>query len=420
VAGEALAGLNLSATTHTDAGTYNADAWTFTDVTGNYNDAAGTVDNAIAKAPSVTTVTINGGPFTYTGAAVTPATVSVTGAGGLNLTPDPTYANNVNAGTATASYSYAGDANHEPSSDSETFVITPMVVTVGGSFTVAEKVYDGTATAAIEVYELTLVTPVAGDDVALSPVAVFDSADVGAGKVATLTAATTLTGADAGNYTLSLDGAPTATGTVLIPAVSGTQSLDGFRSPSSGTIIGSSFSVPAGASLAELSWQPTLPAGWSLVAAAGDGNPAVNGSQIVFAGPFEEPTISFTYTVSIPGNEMVTNYLNAAATFRLESMINALTVERLPATLLLKRYHSADYRAPFWVIDTSESTRFLNYSRIGGYAVEDNLQDGFVGTAMPDAANLTDGRHSGDFRLPFWTIDTSEKIRLQSLWRAGA
>jgi hypothetical protein len=39
---------------------------------------------------------------TYTGLAQTPATVSVTGAGGLNLTPTADYANNTN-GTATAS-----------------------------------------------------------------------------------------------------------------------------------------------------------------------------------------------------------------------------------------------------------------------------------------------------------------------------
>ena len=67
-------------------------------------------------------VTIVGGPFTYTGSATTPATVVVTG-GGLNLTPTASYANNTDAGSATASYSYAGDANHAPSSDSKNFTI---------------------------------------------------------------------------------------------------------------------------------------------------------------------------------------------------------------------------------------------------------------------------------------------------------
>jgi hypothetical protein len=35
--GESLAGLDLSGTTHTNAGSYS-DSWTFTDVTGNYNN----------------------------------------------------------------------------------------------------------------------------------------------------------------------------------------------------------------------------------------------------------------------------------------------------------------------------------------------------------------------------------------------
>ncbi|MCL6261771.1 hypothetical protein M3O96_21950, partial [Aquiflexum sp. TKW24L] len=85
-------------------------------------------------------MTINGGPFTYTGSAIEPATVSVTGAGGLNLTPTADYVNNVNAGTATASYSYLGDANYLPSNDSKDFTIgkatTTTVVTInGGPFT---------------------------------------------------------------------------------------------------------------------------------------------------------------------------------------------------------------------------------------------------------------------------------------------
>ena len=86
----------------------------------------------IGQASSTTVVTITGSPFTYSGSAITPATVSVTGAGALSLTPAPDYANNVNAGSATASYAYAGDANHAGSSDSKTFTIgkaTPIVTT---------------------------------------------------------------------------------------------------------------------------------------------------------------------------------------------------------------------------------------------------------------------------------------------------
>jgi YDG domain/HYR domain/MBG domain (YGX type)/Secretion system C-terminal sorting domain/Immunoglobulin I-set domain len=48
VVNENLAGLDLSGTTHTNAGTYT-DTWTFTDVTGNYNDKSGTVSDVINK-----------------------------------------------------------------------------------------------------------------------------------------------------------------------------------------------------------------------------------------------------------------------------------------------------------------------------------------------------------------------------------
>jgi len=49
VEGETLAGLDLSGTTHTAAGEYPGDPWTFTDVTGNYNGDSGTVDDSIGK-----------------------------------------------------------------------------------------------------------------------------------------------------------------------------------------------------------------------------------------------------------------------------------------------------------------------------------------------------------------------------------
>jgi large repetitive protein len=80
--GETLAGLTLSGTTHTNAGTYGADPWSFTDVTGNYNNASGTASDHIGRANAsiVVTpydVTYNGSPHTATGAA--------TGIGGVVL-----------------------------------------------------------------------------------------------------------------------------------------------------------------------------------------------------------------------------------------------------------------------------------------------------------------------------------------------
>ncbi len=85
----------------------------------------------VNKASSTTTVTCPVS-ITYTGSALTPCTVSVTGAGGLDLTPDPTYTDNTNVGTATASYTYTGDTNHTGSSGSDSFEIeqAPSTTTV--------------------------------------------------------------------------------------------------------------------------------------------------------------------------------------------------------------------------------------------------------------------------------------------------
>jgi hypothetical protein len=48
VLGETLSGLDLSGTTHKLVGNYT-DTWTFTDSTGNYNNASGTVNDVIQK-----------------------------------------------------------------------------------------------------------------------------------------------------------------------------------------------------------------------------------------------------------------------------------------------------------------------------------------------------------------------------------
>ena len=68
--GEVLSGLDLSATEHTNAGNYT-DFWAFIDVTGNYNDDFGTIDNIID--PKSLTFTASdqikcfGNEFTFSG-----------------------------------------------------------------------------------------------------------------------------------------------------------------------------------------------------------------------------------------------------------------------------------------------------------------------------------------------------------------
>ncbi len=69
VNGESLAGLNLSGTTHTNPGTY-VDTWTFTDFTGNYNNASGTVTDSISAVGSIIVLDHTaGGALTLSGNA---------------------------------------------------------------------------------------------------------------------------------------------------------------------------------------------------------------------------------------------------------------------------------------------------------------------------------------------------------------
>ncbi len=122
---------NDSSTVPTDAGTYVITAdFTPTDTT-NYSSVSGASAGSfvINKAATTTAVTCTAGPFTYTGAGIEPCAAGVTGAGGLNQALAVTYAGNVDAGTATATASYAGSANHLASTDSDTFIIGEATIT---------------------------------------------------------------------------------------------------------------------------------------------------------------------------------------------------------------------------------------------------------------------------------------------------
>src|ERR1051325_9999829 len=89
----------------------------------NHDGSNNSANFAITKASSSVTVNCPASE-TYTGSAIEPCTASFSGAGGLSGTLTPTYMNNVNVGTATASATYGGDANHDGSNNSANFAIT--------------------------------------------------------------------------------------------------------------------------------------------------------------------------------------------------------------------------------------------------------------------------------------------------------
>lgn len=102
-----------------------------------YNTATFTIT------PATSTVTVNC-PLNeiYTGLALTPCTATYSGSG-LSGSLTPTHSNNVDVGTATASATYAGDANHTGSSGLDTFEITKASSTVTVICPASGQLYTG-------------------------------------------------------------------------------------------------------------------------------------------------------------------------------------------------------------------------------------------------------------------------------------
>ena len=115
-------------------------SWAFTDASGNYNDDAGTADITHRQGRHGHHRHLRRRSVHLHRRAPDALHRLVTGPGGLNQAVTVDYIANTDAGTATASADYAGDANYNGSSDSKTFDIgkaaTVTVVTCGaGPFT---------------------------------------------------------------------------------------------------------------------------------------------------------------------------------------------------------------------------------------------------------------------------------------------
>jgi hypothetical protein len=225
-------GLNLTPTptysNNVNAGTASA-SYTFNGDS-NHNGSSDSENFTIDQASSLTVVTC---PVSvpYTSLAQEPCTVSVTGAN-LNLAPSANYSDNENVGTASASYTFGGDLNHTGSGDSKTFQITAVALTINGAVA-NDKAYDGDNTATVNLVGASLATPIAGDDVTINASgysATFNDENVDQDKPVTVTGVT-LSGADAGNYTVSqptgLTADITAKQITLVDAVANGKVYDG-------------------------------------------------------------------------------------------------------------------------------------------------------------------------------------------------
>jgi surface protein len=95
--------------------------------------------------------------------------------------------------------------------------IDPMELTIGGTITAYAKLYDGTIKATISENNLTLLTPVLNDDIAIGSVELsFEDASDGKDKKVYISSAV-LGGDHKHNYTLTFEGSPVTYANIILP-----------------------------------------------------------------------------------------------------------------------------------------------------------------------------------------------------------
>src|SRR6185437_5042994 len=113
----------LNGTTHTNAGSYASDGWSFHDASGNYQDASGTVSDCIGKAtPTVHAFTIN--PINTT---ISAQLTSLTNTGGSTV-------GSISSGLLTGTTQFSGTFTDLQGD----YVGTLLITTATGTLTLAD------------------------------------------------------------------------------------------------------------------------------------------------------------------------------------------------------------------------------------------------------------------------------------------
>ena len=188
--------LDLTGTTHTNAGTYT-DTWVFTDTTGNYNNSTGTVVDTIAKANATIIVT----PYsvTYDATAHT-ATGIVSGVGPVNQSDlELTGTTHTNAGTYTDTWVFTdttGNYNNSTGTVDNSIAKAGLTITAVAN----TKTYDGSTSATAT----PTVGTMQGTDTVTGLTQAYDTANAGTGKNLSVASYTVNDGNGGFNYTVTL------------------------------------------------------------------------------------------------------------------------------------------------------------------------------------------------------------------------
>lgn len=202
-----------------DVGTYNVRI----DVAEgkNYDAAADLTDDSwtftIAANETAPAVTLSG-DTTYTGGRITPAPTVKIGNTKLTEGRDYTVAYGENRDVSTGgTVTITAMGNYAFSAVAESFAITPRAVTVSG-ITAADKTYNGSADAVLDVSGAVISGKAEGDELTVSADGTFDSKDVGTDRTVRISGLT-LGGASAGNYRLAASGQQASAMAAITPAV---------------------------------------------------------------------------------------------------------------------------------------------------------------------------------------------------------
>ena len=177
--------------------------------------------------------------------------------------------------------------------------------------------------------------------------------------------------------------------------------------------VENTFAYPGSEALVSLLWDVSLPPGWTIADAEGDGAPVAQNGNVVFTGSLTNRPVRFSYLLKPACDADMTKDLDASAQYQFVSMVNPASVPVSPDPLALKRAHSADYQLPAWALDAVEISRVLAYWRAGGYHVDSAGLDGYA----PGAGDTNGCPHSADYRPPWWRLDGLETARALAYWR---
>nr|NCW97207.1 hypothetical protein [Actinomycetota bacterium] len=202
---------------------YNSD-----EVANNYTLALSSGNYAIYRERPTLTVTASAQTLPY-GTAISTSSFTVSGKNSdtaaqafsanpsVSVVPALPYPRGTHTLTASGGTEVLG---YNVSYTTGTLTVTTKTLTITGSLTASNKVYDGTDTATIATNSLSLVGVEGAEVVTLTPALAFNDRNVGDGKRVSITSSSTLDGTNAGNYSLSVSGAPWTTANVTAKSLS--------------------------------------------------------------------------------------------------------------------------------------------------------------------------------------------------------